>query len=242
MTPAELDAIRLERLGNGLTVAIVPSDQAPIVTTVVWYRVGCRHEAEAEAGIAHFLEHMMFKGSAAYGPGEIDRLTQALGGSNNAFTSHDATAYYFELAADCWTTALDVERDRMVSLELDADEVASERQVILEEIAMYESDPWDALERRVQAELFGAHPYGRPVLGTPESLASIGAEELRDFHHRSYRPDRTVIVVAGAVGPEACDEVERRFGDLPLPPTAPELAAVPAPPGSPGRRLSRRQG
>ena len=117
----------------------------------------------------------MFKGSARFGPGEIDRLTQALGGVNNAFTSHDSTAYYFNFAADRWTEALAIEADRMASLTLDPEQVASERQVILEEIAMYESEPWDALEMAVHERLFGPHAYGRPVLGTREELLATGA-------------------------------------------------------------------
>ena len=149
MTPTELGDVEVHQLDNGLTVALVYSDQAPIVSTVVWYRIGTAGEGKHEGGIAHFLEHMMFKGSRSYGPGEVDRTTQALGGVNNAFTSHDSTAYYFQFAADCWTTALEIEADRMVELRLDPDEVDHERQVVLEEIAMYESDPWDALERRV---------------------------------------------------------------------------------------------
>src|SRR5207244_7983610 len=120
--------------------------QAPLVASVLYYRVGTRDEPAGRGGVAHFLEHMMFKGSARFGPGEIDRRTQALGGINNAFTSHDSTAYYFNFAADRWTEALTIEADRMAGLTLNPDEVASERQVILEEIAMYASEPWDALE------------------------------------------------------------------------------------------------
>ena len=128
--------------------------------------LGGRDESPGASGAAHFLEHMMFKGSARFGPGEIDRRTQALGGINNAFTSHDATAYYFAFASDRWHEALAIERDRLTALTLDPAEIASERQVILEELAMYRDEPWDALELAVQAELFATHPYGVPVLGS----------------------------------------------------------------------------
>ncbi|HEY4563506.1 MAG TPA: pitrilysin family protein, partial [Thermoanaerobaculia bacterium] len=146
--------LELERLGNGLTVCLLENPQAPVVTSALFYRAGTRDEAPGHGGTAHFLEHMMFKGAARFGPGEIDRLTQALGGVNNAFTSHDSTAYYFNFAADRWTEALAIEADRMSSLALDPEQVASERQVILEEIAMYDSEPWDALEMAVHERLF----------------------------------------------------------------------------------------
>ena len=157
----------------------------------------------------------MFKGSARFGPGEIDRRTQSLGGSNNAFTSHDLTAYYFSFSADRWQEALAIERDRMTALTLDADEVASERQVILEELAMYRDEPWDALELAVQAELFPGHPYGVPVLGTEHDLASIDRASLADFHRRFYRPANALLVIAGDLGPETAQRVEAAFGDLP---------------------------
>ena len=207
--------IAVERLDNGLTVCLLENRQAPLVTTALWYRAGTRDEAPGLGGTAHFLEHMMFKGSPRYGPGEIDRRTQALGGANNAFTSHDATAYYFNFAADRWGEALAIEADRMAALLLDPDEVASERQVILEEIAMYDSEPWDALEMAVQPRLFGGHPYGRPVLGTADELRAIGREELAAFHARCYRPDNAVLVVAGDLGADALGTVERALGGVP---------------------------
>ena len=162
-TAAELDdngsnGLRLSRLDNGLTIAVVPEARAPIVTTVLWLRVGASADPDTETGSAHFLEHMMFKGASSFGAGEIDRITQSLGGSNNAFTRHDSTAYHFQFAADRWPRALEMEADRMAGLLLDPDDFQSERQVILEEIAMYESEPWDALESRVQKLLFGEHP------------------------------------------------------------------------------------
>jgi zinc protease len=249
--------IHVERLDNGLTVALVENRQAPLVTSALFYRAGTRDEPPGHGGVAHFLEHMMFKGSARYGPGEIDRRTQALGGVNNAFTSHDVTAYYFNFASDRWTEALAVEADRMATLTLDPEEVASERQVILEEIAMYDSEPWDALEMEVQKHLFAPHPYGRAVLGTREELLVTDETVLRGFHSRFYRPDNAILVVAGDVGDEALEEVDRAMGGLPagaerrrgfLPPSvlpssltrierrkgevARMLLALPAPPGS----------
>jgi zinc protease len=207
---------RFARLANGLTVCVAENHQAPLVTTALSFRAGTRDEPPGHGGVAHFLEHMMFKGSARFGPGEIDRRTQALGGSNNAFTSHDSTTYFFNFAADRWPEALAIEADRIAALTLDPRQVASERQVILEEIAMYDSEPWDALEVAVQARLFRGHPYGRPVLGTRGELRRSGREELASFQRRFYRPDNAVLVVAGETTEDAVlSQVERFLGDLP---------------------------
>ncbi len=228
-------------LASGLEVCLIANRQAPIVTTVLLYRVGGRDEGPGESGAAHFLEHMMFKGSARYGPGEIDRRTQSLGGSNNAFTSHDLTAYYFSFSADRWQEALAIERDRMTALTLDPAEVDSERQVILEELAMYRDEPWDALELAVQAELFAGHPYGVPVLGSEEDLERTDRDRLAEFHHRFYRPANALLVVAGDLGPESAERVAETFGDLdPAAIARAPVAAVPALDGV--RRIERRHG
>ncbi len=235
---------RVRRLDNGLTLCVVENRRVPVVATAIIYRAGTRDEEPGQGGTAHFLEHMMFKGSERYGAGEIDRLTRALGGSNNAFTSHDSTLYYFTFAADRWHHALDVEADRMAGLILDPAEVRSERQVILEEIAMYEGEPWDALDRKVTATAFAPHPYGRPVLGTRAELESIDAAELRDFHRRFYQPENAVLVIAGDVEDSVDETVEQAFGGAGGA-SAPERAARGAQPraeASEMRRVERRKG
>jgi zinc protease len=233
--------VERSRLPSGLELCLLPNRQAPIVTSVLLYRVGGRDESRGQSGCAHFLEHMMFKGSARFGPGEIDRRTQSLGGQNNAFTSHDLTAYYFSFSADRWHEALAIERDRMTALTLDAAEVSSERQVILEELAMYHDEPWDALELEVQAELFRGHPYGTPVLGSEEDLHRLDREGLADFHRRFYRPANALLVVAGDFGSDTTARVEAAFGDLsPEAAARPEVATAPALDGA--RRLERRHG
>ncbi|MFN7960939.1 MAG: pitrilysin family protein [Thermoanaerobaculia bacterium] len=213
--PALPGKIRHRVLRNGMTVCVVEQRTAPVVTSALFYRVGARDETPELSGAAHFLEHMMFKGSERFIAGEIDRRTQALGGVNNAFTSHDLTGYYFDFAADRWTHALEIEADRMRGLTLDPAQVTSERQVILEELSMCESEPWDALEMEVTAALYRPHPYGSPVLGTRESLAGIGAAELAAFHRAWYGPENAVLIVAGDVGEEAFAAAEVYFADLP---------------------------
>ncbi len=234
---------RIRRLDNGLTLCVIENRRVPVVATAVIYRAGTRDESPGQGGTAHFLEHMMFKGSERFAIGEIDRLTQSLGGSNNAFTSHDSTAYYFTFAADRWQRALDVEADRMAGLTLDPQEVTSERQVILEEIAMYEGEPWDALDRAVTSRFFAPHAYGRPVLGTREELETIDGEVLHDFHRRLYRPSNAVLVVAGDV--RGVDEVvDRTFGGLPAggDPPSPVTPEARASNDVELRHLERRQG
>ena len=220
------------RLDNGLEVLLLEVPDAAVVASTLWYRAGSRDEPAGQGGVAHFLEHMMFKGSSAYGPGQIDRRTQQLGGSNNAYTSHDATVYYFKMAPRVWREVLRIEADRMAGLTLDPAEVDSERQVILEEIAMYESDPWDALEQAVATAAYDGHPYGRPVLGTREELLATGRAELAAFHARHYRPDNAVLVVAGAVTERDLDAIDAALGALPA-------GAAPRPPLPAARPLDR---
>ncbi|MBZ0112416.1 MAG: insulinase family protein [Thermoanaerobaculia bacterium] len=203
------------RLNNGLEVLVSSVPDTEVVSSCLWYRFGARDEAAEFYGGAHFLEHMMFKGSSQYGPGEVDERTQALGGTNNAFTSQDATAYYFKFSSPHWVEALKIEADRMRGLTLDPREVESERRVILEELSMYEADPWDALDQEVQTTLHGTHPYGRAILGTRDSLAGLGSDQLAAIHRRYYQPGNAVLVLTGAVDASALDEVERYFGDLP---------------------------
>ncbi len=205
-------AVEAETLDNGLRVALLPRNGAESVVSALCYRVGGRDEAPNECGLAHFLEHMMFKGSAAWAPGAIDRLTQRLGGTNNAFTSHDATVYHFQFERGSWLEALRIESDRMRGLSLLPAEVELERDVILEEIRMVEDDLWEALEQTVAGRVFGEHPYGRSVLGARESLSALGVGALRSFHRRHYRPDRAVLVCAGGLPQDAMELVEAEFG------------------------------
>lgn len=201
-----------QTLDNGLTVVLLPQADAESIATVVCYRVGSRDEGPDETGLAHFLEHMMFKGSALYPPGSIDSVTQALGGTSNAFTSHDVTAYHFQFERSSWGEALRIEADRMRGLSLLPEEVESEREVIIEEIRMVEDDPWDVLEQQVARRIFDGHPYGRPVLGTRQSLSGLDRASLRSFHCRHYRPDRAVLVAAGGLPPDAMERIAETLG------------------------------
>jgi zinc protease len=203
------------RLKNGLRVVVAERHADPVVAVLLYYKVGSRNETEREAGVSHFLEHMMFKGSNAYGKGEVDRLTAALGGNNNAFTGNDHTAYWFEFASDRWETALAIEADRMTSLRLDPSEFGPEREVVLEELAMGEDDPWRVLMKAVEAALFPRHPYGRPIIGYGETLRALSVADMRDYYRRFYHPANATLVVCGDVTPAQAERAARRaFGDL----------------------------
>ena len=203
------------RLRNGMRVIVAERHADPVTASVLFYRVGARNETEREAGMSHFLEHMMFKGSRGYGKGEIDRVTTELGGQNNAFTGHDHTAYWFEFSSDRWEQALDMEADRMQSLLLDAEEFEAERAVVMEELAMGEDDPWRHLTRPIESALYPHHPYGRPIIGFMDTLAAMTPETMRDYYRRFYHPANATLVISGDVKPRrAVKAVRERFGDI----------------------------
>ena len=228
-------------LRNGLRVLLVERHADPVVALMTWYRVGARNEREHEAGVSHFLEHMMFKGSRGFAKGEVDRITTELGGSNNAFTGYDHTAYWFELASDRWQRGLEIEADRMRNLSLDPAEFDAEREVVLEELAMGKDDPWRRLTELVQGALFSRHPYRRPIIGHPDALRGLEAEDMRDFYRRFYHPGNATLVVCGDIKPKpALTAIRKLFGSIP---TGPDFAeadcfrpAVDAPEGE--RRVS----
>ena len=236
------------RLKNGLRVLIAERHDDPVVTVLLYYHVGARHEAEHEAGMSHFLEHMMFKGSANFAKGEVDLSTTMLGGQNNAFTGKDHTAYWMRFASDRWERALEIEADRMRGLTLDPAEFDAERQVVLEELSMGEDDPWGVLAKRVEATLFGRHPYGRPIIGFRESLLAMTPDDMHAYHARFYQPANATLVLAGDVNPRAAlRKVRAHLGKLPAgPDPRPAYAAVPPAPvaqrlelswDDPGKRL-----
>jgi len=203
------------RLTNGLRVLLAERHTDPVVASVLFYAAGARTETEREAGLSHFLEHMMFKGTPRHGKGEVDRLTTLLGGANNAFTSYDHTAYWFELAADRWERALELESDRMRHLSLDPAEFDAERAVVLEELAMGEDDPWRALARRVEELLFPHHPYGRPIIGYPDTLKQMTPADMHAYRARFYHPGNATLVVAGDIRKErALAAIDEHFGSL----------------------------
>jgi zinc protease len=226
-------------LDNGLRVLLLEDHRSPIVTVQTWYRVGSRNEARGATGIAHFLEHLMFRGTARYGPGEFARLVERNGGQDNAFTSQDVTSYYVNLAADRLDLVLDLEADRMHNLLLDPKVIASEREVVIEERrTRTEDDPGGALGEEVGAIAFRAHPYGQPIIGWPTDLTRITPAEIRAFYRTYYVPNNALLVVVGDFkAAEVLAKVRATFGAVPRGAEPPPVLAV-EPPQSSERRLT----
>jgi zinc protease len=222
--------IREHRLENGLTLLLAERHLDPVVAVMLWYRVGARNETERESGVSHFLEHMRFKGSARFGKGQVDFVTTTLGGSNNAFTTPDHTAYWFEFASDRWEKALEIEADRMKNLLIDAAEFQAEKAVVLEELSMGDDDPWRALSQEVQAVLFPRHPYRRPVIGYADTLQALTPADMRDYYRRFYHPSNAILVLAGDFDPEsALEHVKQHFGSIENPSVPDAGPGVPPP-------------
>ena len=240
--PRAADAVVAVTLDNGLRVLLLEDHRSPIVTVQTWYRVGSRNEARGATGIAHFLEHLMFRGTARYGPGEFARLVERNGGQDNAFTSQDVTSYYVNLAADRLDLVLDLEADRMHNLLLDAKIIASEREVVIEERrTRTEDDPGGALGEEVSAIAFRAHPYGQPIIGWPTDLTRITPEEIRTFYRTYYVPNNALLVMVGDFkASEVLAKVRAKFGALPRGAEPPPVLAV-EPPQSSERRLTVRR-
>jgi zinc protease len=199
------------RLSNGLEVVVVPDRRTPVVTHMIWYRVGSADEPRGRAGIAHFLEHLMFKGTAAHPAGEFSRVVAELGGEENAFTSNDYTAYFQRVAKEHLRTVMAFEADRMRGLILDDPMVASERDVVLEERRMrVDSVPASQLGEAMNAALFVNHPYGAPVIGWKAEVEKLDREDALAFYRRFYAPGNAILVVAGDV---TADEVRELAED-----------------------------
>ena len=221
-------AVLATTLDNGLRVLLLEDRRSPIVSVQVWYRVGSRNEQRGATGLAHFLEHMMFKGTAANPGGKFSELVERNGGRNNAFTSQDVTSYYVNIASDRLEVILDLEADRMRNLTLDPKDIDSERQVVIEERrTRTEDDPGGFLGEAVSAIAFKAHPYGQPIVGWMEDLTRITPAQLRTFYDTYYVPGNAIVVVVGDFkAPELLDKIRRRFGAIARAADPPVVTAV----------------
>ncbi len=190
-------------LANGMEVVVIEDHRAPIVTHMVWYRVGAADEPVGKSGIAHFLEHLMFKGTEAVPDGTFSEVIEANGGDDNAFTSQDYTAYYQQVAVDRLPLMMEMEADRMRGLILDDAAMLTERDVVLEERALRtDSDPGSLFSEQRDAAQFLNHPYGTPVIGWPDEVNALTLQDALDFYQRFYAPNNAILVVAGDVQPE----------------------------------------
>lgn len=221
-------------LDNGLKVIVREDHRAPVATVQVWYRVGSSHEPDGLTGISHVLEHMMFKGTPTYGPGEYSRILSANGAEENAFTSHDYTGYYATLASDRIELAMELEADRMRHLLLLPEEFAKELEVVKEERRLRTEDRPTALTyEQFSAVAYRVLPYRNPVIGWMSDLEQMTVEDLREWYARWYAPNNAILVVAGAVDPkQVLALATKHFG--PLQPQDPPVVRHPREPEARG--------
>ena len=187
-------------LANGLRVIVREDHRAPTVVHMVWYRVGAMDETDGSSGVAHVLEHMMFKGTSSVGPGEFSKRVAAAGGRDNAFTSLDYTAYFQQVPIRALPEMMSLEADRMVHLKLDAKEFAQEIKVVMEERRLRtDDDPQALVHEAMNAVAFEEHPYRRPVIGWMNDLEHMSYRDARDWYRRWYAPNNAFVVVVGDV-------------------------------------------
>jgi zinc protease len=219
LAPAHAEAPKAFQfaLQNGMQVLVVPDHRAPVVTEMIWFHVGAVDDPPGLSGAAHFFEHMMFRGTKAV-PGEQFAQTVARnGGEDNAFTTHDYTAFYEQIAKDRLRLVMGLEADRMMNLDLSDTNVRTERDVVLEERRMrVDNDPQALTNEQLAAALFLSHPYGRPVIGWPDDIHRIGKVEAQDFYKHHYAPNNATLVIVGDVTPdEVRADAEAEFGKVP---------------------------
>jgi len=190
-------------LPNGMQVLVIPDHRAPVVTQMLFFKVGGVDDPPGISGLAHFFEHMMFRGTKKV-PGDLFAQTIAKnGGENNAFTTHDFTAFYEQIAADRLKLAMELEADRMANLDLSDSSVATERDVVLEERRMrVENNPQALMGEQMEAALHLSHPYGRPVVGWADEIRRIDKIAAQDFYQHHYAPNNATLIVAGDVTPD----------------------------------------
>jgi zinc protease len=225
-------------LDNGLKVLLLEDHKAPVVTFHIWYRVGSRNEEFGRTGLAHLMEHMMFKGSANIGGQEFSQTIKRNGGQDNAFTSQDYTGYFVTLASDRIELPLKLEPDRMANLLMDPAEVTRERSVVMEERRLRtEDDPSSSLWEEVQAAAFKAHPYGNPVIGWMTDIRQLKREDLLSFYKTYYVPNNAVVIVVGDFErAKLFPKIEKAFGLIPRRPDPPAVRSI-EPPQDGGRRV-----
>ncbi|MER9343959.1 insulinase family protein [Mesorhizobium sp. M0601] len=203
-------------LDNGMEVVVVPDHRAPIVTHMVWYKIGSADEPPGKSGIAHFFEHLMFKATSTHAAGELDRAVAAIGGSDNAFTSYDYTAFHETVVPQALGEMMGFEADRMRNLILNDDVIKTERDVILEERrSRIDSNPQAVLDEEIDATLWQNQPYRIPVIGWMQEMEKLNRTDAMAFYNKYYTPNNAVLVVAGDVEPETVKALaEKTFGKI----------------------------
>ncbi len=229
-------------LKNGMRVVVIPNHRVPVVIHMVWYRVGSADEPPGLSGIAHFLEHLMFKATEKLQPGEFSRIVSRNGGTENAFTSNDYTAYYQTVAVDRLELFMGIEAERMTKLRLSPDEVEPERKVILEERrARIGNRPAAILGEHVNTALFMNHPYRKPIIGWEHEIEALPIPEIISFYRRWYAPNNAILVVAGDITADKLRPMaERTYGRIPKGPDLGPRERPAEPPQKAPRRVMLR--
>lgn len=199
-------------LENGLEAVVIEDHRAPVVVQMLWYRIGSADEQPGKSGIAHYLEHLMFKGTDKLGPGDLSKTVTANGGMDNAFTSYDFTTYFQRIASDRLPLIMEMEADRMANLKIGEDDWQAERQVVLEERSQRtDSDPGAQFSEERSAVQFYNHPYGRPVIGWRQEMEGLTREDAIAWYDAHYAPNAAVLVIAGDVTPEEVRELAEKY-------------------------------
>jgi zinc protease len=203
-------------LANGLEVVVIPDHRTPVLTHMIWYKVGSADETPGKSGLAHFLEHLMFKGTAKNPAGRFSQTLATIGGQENAFTTADYTAYFQRIAKEYLPLVMAFEADRMTGLVLTDENVLPERDVVLEEFNMrVANSPEARIGEQVAAALYLNHPYGRPVIGWHQEIEKLSREDALAFYRRFYTPNNAVVVIAGDVtGDEVKTLAEQTYGKV----------------------------
>lgn len=213
--PKGMVEVREEVLDNGLKVLLLENHRSPAVTFQVWYRVGSRNEVDGKSGMAHFLEHMLFKGTDKVAPEEYARIIRKHGGRSNAFTSHDATVYHATMSRETIGVAIELEADRMVNTRFEEKYFTPEKKVVQEERRMRVDRPRAALAEITNAVTYAVHPYRRPIIGWPEDIRRMTLEDMKAFYRTYYSPNNAFIVVAGDFdSEEILEKVRETFGGI----------------------------
>lgn len=225
-------------LDNGMEAVVIEDHRAPVVVQMVWYKVGSADEVAGKTGLAHYLEHLMFKGTEKLEPGELSKTVAANGGRDNAFTSYDFTAYFQRIASDRLPLIMEMESDRMQNLRVGEEDWQAERQVVLEERAQRtDSDPAALFAEERTAAQFLNHPYGRPVIGWRDEMMALTRADALKWYEGYYAPNNAILILAGDVTPEKARELaEQYYGSIP----AKEGVERAARPQEPDQRAPRR--
>ena len=227
-------------LANGMQVVVIPDHRAPVVTHMVWYKTGAADETQGKAGVAHLLEHLMFKGTPTHPNDTFDRLLRANGGDGNAFTTQDYTAYFQKVMKDRLPLVMELEADRMQNLVLTDETVLPELSVVLEERRQrIDNEPSGLLSEQMDAAMYTAHPYGKPVIGWMPQVSKLTRQDAMDFYAAHYEPENAILIVAGDVTPDEVKTLaERYYGPLKNKRPVPERVRAEEPAPNAERRVT----